>query len=447
MSKRNILESLTQKNINNEIHPNNANPLATAPSITTEKLQMKLRSLGLADATDLPEEFDWRKQPGIILTPPMDQGGCGNCWAISSTQTFSDRWMIVTGKTGLVLDPLATTVCTYNEGNGGCAGGLPENCQTYFESKGATVFNDDSCISWSEYCKEFDKCGKSYPPTLTPSITCNELDCKGGFKAIKGRMLSGTVTNNNNKKIDNLKTIHSIKADIKLHGPVVAKFAVYGDFYAGDSGLVVGGGKSFKWDNTNNIYIHNSYEDELADSFKKLAASTVNGNTTKLNILAQGLMPHETSSGQIVGDKASKILKGYHAVEIVGWGNDKTFGEYWIVKNSWGDKWNGDGYFKFGMNVNGKTNSKCGMDVPFIQQGGKLFGGTVSFIPTGDSKLKWDGMKDAKNIGIGIGIGIKGYDNNYTGSILKKWWIWVLFVVVIIFFLCLLYLFVKKYKK
>ena len=518
MYKRNILESLTQKNLD-ELHPNSANPLATAPSITTENLQIKLRSLGLAAATDLPDEFDWRKQPGVILTKPMNQGGCGNCWAVSSTQTFADRWMISTGKTGLVLDPLPTTVCTYNQGNGGCAGGLPENCQTYFESIGASVINDN-CTTWDEYCEETDSCCKSCPPTSSPSISCEQLGCNGVFKAVKGRMLSGTVTTNN--KVNNLKTIQSIKADIKLHGPVVAKFAVFGDFYAGDSGLVVGGGKSFKWDNTNNIYINGSYEDDLSESFKQLAYSTNNGDTIKLNILAKGLMPHATSSGEIVGAPAYKTLKGYHAVEIVGWGNDKldndkldsskkkskTFGEYWIVKNSWGDKWNGDGYFKFGINLDGKTNNKCGMDIPITTDNGSLFGGTVSFIPTADPKIKWDGMKDAKKDtddskdikgweckdkkcslvtnnkftyntiqdcekvcslggvdGGGGGGGGGGVDggggggggsegggggsniSNSSGKSGKKWWIFIFVLISLLILIYALYLFLKKNKK
>jgi hypothetical protein len=440
---RNILRSLTQKDTEHMLHPNNASPLSIAPTITSQDLQNNLLALGIKSVVDLPKTFDWRDQEGIILSSIKNQGGCGNCWAMSSTACLADRWMIKTGYTGLDLDPLDTTVCVKE---GGCAGGYPEKCQEHFESVGGSVVQDN-CTSWEDYCKDTENCCAKCLPSVSPNITCEHLGCEGGFKAVPNGMFSATVKTN--EQVDATKTIHSIKTDIKLYGPVVAKFGVYGDFYAGDSGVVVAGGKSFKWDNTNGIYLNGYYDEELSQSFRQLADSTHSGDPVKLKLLAKGLMPHTNSSGQVVGSIASELLKGFHAVEIVGWGSDSDFGEYWIVKNSWGDKWNQDGYFKFGMNTNGIRNATCGMDVPMMTDTG-LFGGTVSFKPTGNPEMKWVGMKKNKSSG---GDGDGGGDDGGgdggggDGGDSKKWLIWILLLSIgIVALFLILFLIISHYN-
>jgi hypothetical protein len=77
-------------------------------------------------------------------------------------------------------------------------------------------------MSWNEYCKKNPKCKAPTPPSR------EELGCFGEFKAFPNRMKAGTVLKGG--QISSAETIHNIKADIKLHGPIVSKFQVFGIF-------------------------------------------------------------------------------------------------------------------------------------------------------------------------------------------------------------------------
>ena len=39
-----------------------------------------------------------------------------------------------------------------------------------------------------------------------------------------------------------------------------------------------------------------------------------------------------------------------HAIALVGWGNDPTEGDYWILRNSWGSSWGEGGYMRISVN-------------------------------------------------------------------------------------------------
>lgn len=48
-----------------------------------------------------------------------------------------------------------------------------------------------------------------------------------------------------------------------------------------------------------------------------------------------------------------------HAVQLVGYGTDFKFGDYWLVKNSWGPEWGENGYIR----IHRTSDIECGMDL------------------------------------------------------------------------------------
>jgi hypothetical protein len=71
------------------------------------------------------------------------------------------------------------------------------------------------------------------------------------------------------------------------------------------------------------------------------------------------------------GGSSAVPALGYHAVVIVGWGQterDKL--QYWICRNSWGERWGDKGYFQIAMsqqtNSGELVNDTVGLDVPLV---------------------------------------------------------------------------------
>lgn len=72
--------------------------------------------------------------------------------------------------------------------------------------------------------------------------------------------------------------------------------------------------------------------------------------------------PIENYSGGIVNSTLTSVN---HIVSVVGWDVDENFGEYWIVRNSWGTYWGEDGWFRVKTGINSLgIESMCSWAVP-----------------------------------------------------------------------------------
>lgn len=64
-------------------------------------------------------------------------------------------------------------------------------------------------------------------------------------------------------------------------------------------------------------------------------------------IAADPLLNYEAG---IVTKITVPVISVDHVISVVGWGTDSVHGQYWIVRNSWGEYWGEMGYVrvKFG---------------------------------------------------------------------------------------------------
>ena len=153
----------------------------------------------------------------------------------------------------------------------------------------------------------------------------------------------------------------SIQQEIAANGPVVATYAIYGDFQNGTAAILGDG-----WAKTNGVYCN----------------------------VQEGRKPY--SGTRYAGSERQMI--GYHAVVIIGWGLERGVPDwehpgrtldipYWIIRNSWGTAWNADcmvnginmpGHCKFAItNPSRNINTKTFLDT--ADDG--LIGAAVSFRP------------------------------------------------------------------
>lgn len=276
---------------------------------------------------DLPDNFNGKEVWNGLLSPVMNQARCGSCWAFASTGVLADRFNIQSvGLMHVQLSPTKLILCDFQGKEFSVE--HPELQPEQLSQLNVDEFSVGACMGNTLYdawrylyvigtntleCIPYDKSlgGTQSYNSLTKFTDSGKLPLCTSVSGPIGDMC-------NNFSVDTFsaeeygsparfyRCLHFysiagiekdggnesyIRHNIYCWGPVSTGFIVYPDFYT--------------FDPKTDIYEWDGYGDPL----------------------------------------------GGHAVEIVGWGvDDKPF---WWIKNSWGEKWGIDGYFKI---VRGKNN-------------------------------------------------------------------------------------------
>nr|XP_018899986.1 PREDICTED: cathepsin B-like cysteine proteinase 4 [Bemisia tabaci] len=254
--------------------------------ISEEPLPL-LKTKNITD--DDPESFDartkWPKCPSISHI--HDQGNCGSCWAVSVASVIADRTCITSdGKFTSLISAQEIMSCCKKCG-WGCEGGWPSLALEFYRKHGVVTGGDfesnEGCMPYEvKPCShrtdgQYPGCS-TYNRSETPACRTKCSNPHYTIPRKQDRHFGAAPYEIG---------IRDVKHEISHHGPVIAIFYVYEDFFYYRSG----------------IYTH---------EWGKLA--------------------------------------GLHAVRVIGWGKENGVG-YWLVTNSWNEDWGDRGLFKIKWGV------------------------------------------------------------------------------------------------
>jgi cathepsin B len=171
-----------------------------------------LALVAIAIATNaIPDFYDTRVEYPNCITPILDQGNCGSCWAFSTVESISERYCIASGgRVSPLLSPQYLANC--DKANAGCNGGDFIKAYAEIEKNG----NDD--LNCTEYTS-----GKTGRTGTCPT------KCDSGSDITKDKLyfLSKSYSFNTGSVQQN---VLAMQTEIMTYGPISAAFIVYQDF-------------------------------------------------------------------------------------------------------------------------------------------------------------------------------------------------------------------------
>jgi len=270
------------------------NELIDMPGHDIEEHVKSARPIDYVDVDNLPMEFDWGNvNGGSYITQNLNQHipqYCGSCWAHGTISALADRIKIQRKSRKDVTSKPDINLAVQVVLN--CASDMAGSC--YGGTPGGVY----------QYIQEN---GIPYS-TCQPYIACSE-DSSEGFCSDVDTSCSA---------INTCRTCSTFES----YGGGCYEVSAYPNATIAEYGKVTGA------------------ESIKSEVFAR-GPIAVEVNATPLLVYTGGIinMPDESKSTN-------------HVVSITGWGLDEQIGQYWIVRNSWGEYWGELGFFRIVMGGN-----------------------------------------------------------------------------------------------
>ena len=305
----------TQKglqSLNGNYLSNNSSNLELDPSVSPETENSRKKRSLLAQTFDLRDDATC----GFLASMVRNQGDCGLDFAFAVTSTAEYSLCHASqGASKTVFSPMDVASCypyLLKDRNDICKGGVASLGFEHFQKNGLVTGTDISdTLNWRSFCFPYgmDNTNLNHTDFSQPMAANCPSECHPDFYEkylSKDKKGGGVHTGKGTYYALGLEIIGDVDVyDIEIvkfsstnitgmmqhiqdHGALQASLVVYEDFFAYSNG----------------IYTQNS-----------------------------------------------NVNKGRRAVTIIGWGNENGI-NYWLCKNSWGEDWGDNGFFKIRRGTN-----------------------------------------------------------------------------------------------
>lgn len=288
----------------------------------------------------LPNIFDGREVWKKFLTRIRNQGKCGSCWAFATSSALADRFNILSrGKLNILLSPTKMLLCDFmgkelDIDNPELQSDLVHELNAKALSLGACHGN--TLLDAWRYLYNYG----------TVSEECIPYD-----KTVGADLVFESISKFSRN--DRLPFCSSVSGELGDMCANVSRNKITGEEYGTPA-------RSFR---CLHFYTVPGVEKDGGSEYMIRYEIYKRGPVTTGMMLYPDFYNFNAKKG-IYDWNGEGTLIGGHAVVIVGWGEEKGK-KYWIVQNSWGEKWGRNGYFYVARGKNtGEIESNVVAGIP-----------------------------------------------------------------------------------